>query len=78
MFDLTSLGGTDAELPRLLKESDFVVVSVPLLPQTKGMIGIKANDGRRQNGWWEWVVGRLERLLEVDFKEHAAQVGIWP
>ncbi|CAK9052871.1 Glycerate dehydrogenase (GDH) (Glyoxylate reductase) (Hydroxypyruvate dehydrogenase) (NADH-dependent hydroxypyruvate reductase) (HPR) (HPR-A) [Durusdinium trenchii] len=33
--------GTDAELPRLLKESDFVVVSVPLLPQTKGMIGIK-------------------------------------
>lgn len=35
------LGGTDADLPRLLAEADFVVVAVPLLPATRGMIGVK-------------------------------------
>lgn len=33
--------GDDAQLPRLLAESDFLVVAVPLLPQTRGMIGVK-------------------------------------
>jgi len=33
--------GTDADLPRLLAEADFVVVAVPLLPATRGMIGVK-------------------------------------
>ena len=35
------LEGTDADLPRLLAEADFVVVAVPLLPATRGMIGVK-------------------------------------
>eukprot|EP00401_Gymnodinium_catenatum_P067248 CAMPEP_0117508834 /NCGR_PEP_ID=MMETSP0784-20121206/27155_1 /TAXON_ID=39447 /ORGANISM="" /LENGTH=346 /DNA_ID=CAMNT_0005304405 /DNA_START=84 /DNA_END=1124 /DNA_ORIENTATION=+ len=30
--------GDDSQLPRLMKESDFVVVAVPLLPSTLGMI----------------------------------------
>lgn len=33
--------GTDDQLPRLLAESDFVVVAVPLLPATRNMIGVK-------------------------------------
>ena len=33
--------GDDTQLPRLLSESDFLVIAVPLLPQTKGMIGVK-------------------------------------
>lgn len=28
-------------MPRLLAEADFVVVAVPLLPATRGMIGVK-------------------------------------
>ena len=28
-----------SELPRLLAESDYVVLSVPLTPETRGMIG---------------------------------------
>ena len=37
-LDLDFLGGTD-NLDYLLRESDFVVVTVPLTPQTRGMIG---------------------------------------
>ena len=36
--------GSDAELPRLLAEADFVVVAVPLLPATRNMIGVKDGD----------------------------------
>ena len=38
----SKLWGTDDQLPRLLAESDFVVVAVPLLPATRNMIGVKA------------------------------------
>lgn len=36
--DLARLGGPE-DLPALMKESDFVVVSVPLTPDTQGLIG---------------------------------------
>ena len=46
----SKLWGTDDQLPRLLAESDFVVVAVPLLPATRNMIGVKAVVTAR-GGW---------------------------
>lgn len=37
-FDIEFIGGPD-ELDYLLRESDFVVVTVPLTPETRGLIG---------------------------------------
>ena len=37
--DIDAVGGTPAELTRLLEESDFVSLNVPLTDETRGMIG---------------------------------------
>eukprot|EP00438_Fugacium_kawagutii_P032257 Skav209888 [mRNA] locus=scaffold2642:256352:262599:- [translate_table: standard] len=57
--------GTDDQLPRLLSESDFVVIAVPLLPQTRGMIGVKARR-RGGRGGRTWVAVVELSLMKSD------------
>jgi phosphoglycerate dehydrogenase-like enzyme len=65
------LGGPDA-LPRLLEESDFVVLALPLTPETEGVFGAAAFEAMRRGAWLINVArGRLvdERALERALRE---------
>ena len=68
---LEVLGGPEA-LPRLLETSDFVVLAVPLTPETKGIIDAEALAAMRRGAWLINIArGRLvdERALERALRE---------
>lgn len=65
------LGGPEA-LPRLLGESDFVVLALPLTPETEGVIDASALGAMRRGAWLINIArGRLvdERALERALRE---------
>lgn len=69
--DVEVLGGPDA-LRRLLGESDFVVLALPLTPETEGIIDDAALGEMRRGAWLINVArGRLldERALERALRE---------